>query len=661
MGVDGYQLLDDAVTLLDVSDPRAPRQVLLDAANLVDAGGTTTLSLDVDQAAPGARRFLALAGDPVYTLTAFPYFKASRVAYPGDPADAAEAPDVLVITHPTFRAEAERWAEYRAGSWPQTLSIHIADIHAIYDWYSGGLKNPDAIRRFCAEVQARHGTWALQIFGDANENVKGLSDPNNLRDWVPSHWHCWERGSYANALLPSDKWFVNSGAGPTDDYPFDTVSLPEMIVGRFPANSVAEAANLVDKVIAFESSDADWKKHAIFIADDAWSDGYTSNANDQGYRSYEEDFEETQEIAATNWETFALPGEHGVGDEGFVSERIYLTTDLEPLSPPHNETRSRTDFRNHAALLTLPRLLAAANRGATFVHYQGHGSETLLAHEQVVEDIRNSPLTARTPTASTTRASPGSSWASVATSPPGPGRLGGDRLLGRALAGREAAASRELRRGRGLRQPGLRIPLAQRRTRPDPVRPDAPAPASRRPHRRRAALPLAVGERPQAAEAVRVIQPNAAQHEKWDPDLIPVFFRRQMEYTSAAPRPDLIVWPETAIPVLLNNAAPTLEAIAQAAGGTPVVLGAQRLDGVKLHNSLVLTGPAGQIDAIYDKHHLVPFGEYIPFGSVLSRFGLRGMAAKDGNGYASGPGPQIIDMGSLGRALPLICYEGVFP
>ena len=166
---------------------------------------------------------------------------------------------------------------------------------------------------------------------------------------------------------------------------------------------------------------------------------------------------------------------------------------------------------------------------------------------------------------------------------------------------------------------------------------------------------------PEDAPTIRVIQPNAAQHEKWDPDLIPVFFRRQMEYTSAAPRPNLIVWPETAIPVLLNNAAPTLEAIAQAAGGTPVVLGAQRLDGVRLHNSLVLTGPAGQIDAIYDKHHLVPFGEYIPFGSVLSRFGLRGMAAKDGNGYSSGPGPQIIDMGPLGRALPLICYEGVFP
>lgn len=163
------------------------------------------------------------------------------------------------------------------------------------------------------------------------------------------------------------------------------------------------------------------------------------------------------------------------------------------------------------------------------------------------------------------------------------------------------------------------------------------------------------------APMVRLIQPNAAQHEKWDPAMIPVFFQRQMDYTAAAPRADLVVWPETAIPVLLNNAAPTLDAISEAAGGAPVVLGAQRRDGPKLYNSLVLVDPGGTVASIYDKHHLVPFGEYIPFGRHLKRLGLRGLASEDGNGYSAGPGAQIIGMGDLGRALPLICYEGVFP
>jgi len=166
---------------------------------------------------------------------------------------------------------------------------------------------------------------------------------------------------------------------------------------------------------------------------------------------------------------------------------------------------------------------------------------------------------------------------------------------------------------------------------------------------------------PDDAPTIRLVQPNAAQREKWDPEMIPVFFQRQIDYSAALPRPDLVVWPETAIPVLLNNAEPTLQSIARAAGGTPVVLGAQRLEGVRLYNSLVATDEDGQIDAVYDKYHLVPFGEYLPFGNYLKRFGLRGLAAEDGNGFSAGPGAKIIDMGPLGKALPLICYEGVFP
>ena len=163
------------------------------------------------------------------------------------------------------------------------------------------------------------------------------------------------------------------------------------------------------------------------------------------------------------------------------------------------------------------------------------------------------------------------------------------------------------------------------------------------------------------APTIRLIQPNAAQHEKWDPAMMPVFYRRQIDYTSADPRPDLVVWPETAIPVLLNNAEPTLGAISRAARGAPVVLGLQRLDGPRLFNSLVMLDETGGIASLYDKHHLVPFGEYLPFGQYLKYLGLRGLAAEDGNGYSAGPGPQLIGMGSLGRALPLICYEGVFP
>lgn len=165
--------------------------------------------------------------------------------------------------------------------------------------------------------------------------------------------------------------------------------------------------------------------------------------------------------------------------------------------------------------------------------------------------------------------------------------------------------------------------------------------------------------------AVRLIQPNAPQHQKWDPAWIPVFFRRQIGFTAAASpdgrRPDLIVWPESAVPVLLNEAGPAFDAILAAAGGVPLVLGIQRLDGDRVFNSMVVLDGDGVETGLYDKHHLVPFGEYVPFGDLAARFGLSGFAAREGNGYSAGPGPRLVSLGALGTALPLICYEAVFP
>lgn len=175
--------------------------------------------------------------------------------------------------------------------------------------------------------------------------------------------------------------------------------------------------------------------------------------------------------------------------------------------------------------------------------------------------------------------------------------------------------------------------------------------------------PAARADRP----VIRMIQPNAPQHLKWDPAAIPVFFQRQVDYTAAMgldpaqPRPDLVIWAETALSVILENAEPELQAIALAADGVPVVLGIQRFIGQRTYNSALYLDSGGTIRAIYDKHRLVPFGEYMPFGEVLAQFGIHGMAASRGGGFSPGAGPRLMDLGALGRALPLICYEAVFP
>ena len=172
---------------------------------------------------------------------------------------------------------------------------------------------------------------------------------------------------------------------------------------------------------------------------------------------------------------------------------------------------------------------------------------------------------------------------------------------------------------------------------------------------------------PPAADApvVRIVQPNAVQSLKWDPAWREEFLRRGLAATAAPPgplgAPDLVVWPEASIPYLLQDSGPVLEAIARASGGAPAAVGVQRREGVRLYNSLVVTGPGGAVAEVYDKHHLVPFGEFFPLGRLASRVGLRGLAAGDGAGYATGPGPRVLPIPGIGPALPLICYEAVFP
>ncbi|MCX8507849.1 MAG: apolipoprotein N-acyltransferase, partial [Rhodobacteraceae bacterium] len=112
---------------------------------------------------------------------------------------------------------------------------------------------------------------------------------------------------------------------------------------------------------------------------------------------------------------------------------------------------------------------------------------------------------------------------------------------------------------------------------------------------------------------------------------------------------------------LLEDAGFVFDEARAASGNVPMVVGIQRAEGPLYFNSLVALDHAGAVIATYNKHHLVPFGEYIPFGDVMAHFGISAFAAKAGNGYSAGPGPQVLDLGRGGKVLPLICYEAVFP
>lgn len=159
---------------------------------------------------------------------------------------------------------------------------------------------------------------------------------------------------------------------------------------------------------------------------------------------------------------------------------------------------------------------------------------------------------------------------------------------------------------------------------------------------------------------LRIVQPNAEQHLKWDPEWSGIFFQRLIELSSRPGRRDLVIWPETAVNFLLEDATDITPYMAQAAGA-PLILGIQRQEGSRYYNSLATLDGDGQVSAIYDKFHLVPFGEYIPWGDALARIGIHAFAAQSGQGYSAGRGPALMSLPGLPGYQPLICYEAIFP
>lgn len=160
---------------------------------------------------------------------------------------------------------------------------------------------------------------------------------------------------------------------------------------------------------------------------------------------------------------------------------------------------------------------------------------------------------------------------------------------------------------------------------------------------------------------VRLVQPDIPQTLKWDPEEAEANFRTLLSMTKASGT-DLVIWPETAVPYLVEPGRGAALSISEAGGDALVATGMQRDQGAQAWNTLAVFGPGGQIGQSYDKMHLVPFGEYIPMGDLAYRWlGLRAFASQAGAGYSPGLSRSLMEFGALGLALPVICYEAIFP
>jgi apolipoprotein N-acyltransferase len=128
-----------------------------------------------------------------------------------------------------------------------------------------------------------------------------------------------------------------------------------------------------------------------------------------------------------------------------------------------------------------------------------------------------------------------------------------------------------------------------------------------------------------------------------------------------------LIWPESAFPFFLAREPDALAQITQLLhGGTVLITGAARIAepfgaaDPAVYNSIYVIDPAGSLVAFYDKVHLVPFGEYLPFQHFLESLGLQQLTKQRG-GFVAGDRRRLISVPGAPLALPLICYEIIFP
>ena len=175
---------------------------------------------------------------------------------------------------------------------------------------------------------------------------------------------------------------------------------------------------------------------------------------------------------------------------------------------------------------------------------------------------------------------------------------------------------------------------------------------------------------------LRIMQPNLQQDVKFNYAAKQEVMQKYLTLSDRASGPQstgvadaqVLIWPESAFPFFLTREADAMAQIADLLPkGTVLITGSVRAPdlppGVRVtraYNSVYVIDHDGSVLSVYDKLHLVPFGEFLPFQDWMEKLGFVQLTKVTG-GFIPGIRRRTMEVPDAPRALPLICYEAIFP
>ena len=177
------------------------------------------------------------------------------------------------------------------------------------------------------------------------------------------------------------------------------------------------------------------------------------------------------------------------------------------------------------------------------------------------------------------------------------------------------------------------------------------------------------------APVIRIVQADIDQKEKWKPENLDQIFRdyNRLTLLPAKQAPDVVIWPEGALPAVIDDLiAPGSPYAARLRDllepGQTLLMGANRVEATsdgswQYFNTLMALRrdhQALRVSGYYDKHRLVPFGEFLPLGDLAGKWGIRSLVHMPED-FTPGPPPRPLKLAGLPAVQPLICYEALFP